>query len=108
MWNRACPLCFGKVRRRLILTVGDDLACPSCHAPLEISRASRVASASGGLFCGFVTWHVVRGISQSDWILPIVGAVIAYGIGAALVLHFLSDLVVQPKPPLSGFPQAQK
>jgi hypothetical protein len=108
MWNRACPLCFGKVPRPVILTLSNDLACPSCHALLEISRASRVASAFGGLFCGFVAWHAVRGISEGDCILPIVGAVIAYGIGSALVLYFLSDLVVQPRMPLSDFPQAQK
>jgi hypothetical protein len=65
-------------------------------------------SAFGGLFCGYLAWHAVHGLSQSDWIFSIVGAVIAYGVGAALVPYFLSDLIVQPKSALSGFPQAQK
>lgn len=108
MWNRACPLCFGKVPRTLVLTLGDELACRSCHAPLELSRASRVAGAFGGLFCGFVAAHMVHSVSEGDWILPMVWAVLAYGVGSALILYFLSDLVVQPKAPLSHFPQAHR
>jgi hypothetical protein len=108
MWNRKCPLCFARVPRSLILTLENELACPSCHTPLELSRASRVAGAFGGLFCGFVLWHVARGLTHGDWALPIVTAVLAYGAGAASVLYFLSELVVQAKPPLNHFPQAQK
>jgi hypothetical protein len=108
MWNRACPLCFARVPRRLILTLGNDLACPSCHSALELSRASRVAGAFGGLFCGFVAWRATDALTGGGWALPIVAAVLAYGIGSAMVLYFLSDLVVQPKSPLSHFPQPQK
>jgi hypothetical protein len=108
MWNRACPLCFGKVPRSLILVLGDELACPSCHASLQLSRASRVAGAFGGLFCTFLAGHVMHTASGGDWALPVVGSIVAYGLGSALILYFLSDLVVQPKPPLSHFPQAHK
>jgi hypothetical protein len=96
MWNRACPLCFGKVPRSLILTRGDELACSSCHAALELSRASRVAGAFGGLFCGFLAGPVMHSASEGGWALPVAGAVVAYGLGSALVLYFLADLVVQP------------
>lgn len=108
MWNRKCPLCFARVPRSLILTLGNELVCPSCHTPLELSRASRVAGASGGLLCSFVLWHVARGLTSGGWALQIVAAVLAYGVGSALVLYLLSDLVVQREPPLNHFPQAQK
>jgi hypothetical protein len=108
MWNRACPLCFTKVPRGLILTLGNHLACPSCHAALELSRGSRVAGAFGGLFCGFVVWHAMNVLTGGGWALPIVAAVLAYGIGSAMVLYFLSDLAVEAKSALSDFPQAQK
>jgi hypothetical protein len=48
MGNRACPLCFAKLPRSLVLTRSEDLACPSCHALLELSRSSRVLSAFVG------------------------------------------------------------
>lgn len=108
MWNRACPLCFARVPRRLILTLGNDLVCPACHAALELSRASRVAGAFAGLFCGFLAWRAVNVLTGGSWTLPIVGAVWAYGIASAMVLCFLSDLVVEPKLALGHFPQAQK
>jgi hypothetical protein len=66
-----------------------------------------VAGAFGGLLCGFVLGHVARGLTNGDWALPIVAAVLAYGVGSASVLYVLSDLVVQPKLP-NHFPQAQK
>jgi hypothetical protein len=109
MWNRSCPLCFAKVPRSLVLTRAEDLLCPSCHTPLEISRSSRVLSAIAGLLAGFVAVHVVLRVSTTGrWAIPMVGAVLAYAIASALLLFFLADLVVQPKPPASHFPQAQK
>jgi hypothetical protein len=62
-----------------------------------------VAGAFGGLLCGFVLGHVARGLTNGDWALPIVLAVLAYGVGSASVLYLLSDLVVQPKPPAKPF-----
>jgi|SRR5271169_71857 len=107
MWNRACPLCFAKVPRVLVLTRGDELICPSCRAPLELSRASRVLSAFIGLSAGFVAAHGVLDITTTGrWALPMIGAILAYGVASALALVYLSDLVVQPKPPAVHFPQA--
>jgi uncharacterized protein YbaR (Trm112 family) len=106
MWNRVCPLCFAKVPRTLVLTRADELACPSCHAPLELSRSSRVLSALAGLCAGFAAAHIVlHGSTTGRWVLPMVGAVLAYAFASALMLFFLSDLVVQPKPASSHFPQ---
>ncbi|MGB7731885.1 MAG: hypothetical protein WBL50_27970 [Candidatus Acidiferrum sp.] len=100
MWNRACPLCFTKVPRTLVLTRGDELTCPSCGAPLELSRASRVLGAVCGLAAAFVAAHVAWDLSlRSRWALPVVAAILGYGIASALVLYFLADLLVQPRPP---------
>ncbi len=103
MWNRACPLCFTKLPRILVLTRGDELTCPSCATPLELSRASRVLGAAAGLTAAFVAAHAVWDLSvKGRWALPVVAATLAYGIAAALVVYFLADLVVQPKPPHLG------
>ena len=109
MWNRACPMCFAKVPRTLILTRGDELTCPSCHTPLEISRASRVLSALVGLAAGLLLAQTVMGLSiEGIWVLPMVAAILVYGLAAALVLFFASDLVVRPNPAVGHFPHAQK
>jgi hypothetical protein len=109
MWNRACPLCFTKVPQGLVLTRGDELSCPSCHTPLELSRASRVSGALIGLIAGFIGARVALGLSgDGKWVMPVVGAVLGYGIASALLLYFLSDLVVQPKPTVSHFPQTHR
>jgi hypothetical protein len=99
MWNRACPLCFTKVPRILVLTRGDDLACPSCGTPLELSRASRVLGAASGLLAAFLAAHAVWDLSpRGRWALPPVAAILGYGIASAVALYFLADLVVQPRP----------
>lgn len=108
MWNRACPLCFVRVRRTLVLTRGEDLKCPSCHTPLEISRVSRVFAALLGLITAYVCAQFFALSTTGGWVLPVLGAVLGYGIGSTLVLYFLSDLVVQPLPALGHFPQSHK
>jgi hypothetical protein len=102
MWNRACPLCFAKMPRSLVLTRGEDLICPSCHTPLELSRPSRILGAVVGMFAGLLALQSLFGVSEAlPWAIPIVGAVVGYGAASALLLFFVADLVVQPKPPAS-------
>jgi hypothetical protein len=68
-----------------------------------------VLSAVAGLLAGFAAVRLVLAIATwGRWALPMVGAVLAYGLASALALFFLSDLVVQPKPPVGHFPQAHK
>jgi len=109
MWNRACPLCFTKVPRALVLTRTDELTCPSCHAQLELSRPSKVLGAIAGLSAGFVAFQVAFAASgESNWLLPIVGAILGYALGSGVILLLLSDLVVRPKAPAENFPQTDK
>lgn len=100
MWNRACPLCFARVPRSLVLTRGDNLICPSCHTSLELSRPSRIMAASAGLFVAMFAATNLFGVTRVlPWVVPILGAVLGYGAVSALVLFLVADLVVQPNPP---------
>jgi hypothetical protein len=109
MWNRACPLCFVRVPRSLVLTRSEDLKCPSCHAPLELSRATRVFSAAVGLLLAYVIANAVNGSNaRGGWLWPIFAAVVGYGLGSASVLYFLADLTVRPDATASHFPQQRK
>jgi LSD1 subclass zinc finger protein len=109
MGNRACPLCFSRVPVSLVLTCGGDLVCPSCRAPLELSRASRVLGAICGLIAGILTSRLMSTSSlPGKWALQVVAAVMAYVVGSTVALYFFSDLVVQPNPPAAQFPHPQK
>lgn len=109
MWNRACPLCFVKLPRASVLAHSDELVCPSCHTPLEISRPSRVLAATVGLIAAYVAAQiVVLAAPSAAWFTSIVAAVLGYGLGSALVLYFLSDLVVRPKSEPAHFPQTHR
>ena len=111
MWSRACPLCFAKMPRTSILAQSGELTCPSCHASLELSQPSKVLSAAAGLLVGYA---LTRGFGGGDsetairWVLPLVGAVLTYGFVSALILFFLSDLVVRSEPPTQPFPQMHR
>jgi uncharacterized paraquat-inducible protein A len=106
MGNRACPLCFGRVPRTLVLTRADELVCPSCHTPLELSRSSRVFSSLVGLLVAVQI--LLRAATTSSWALPVLGAILAYSLASALALFFLSDLVALPKPSAGHFPHSHK
>jgi len=108
MWNRACPLCFAKVPRGVVLSKSEDLACPSCRAELELSRLSRVWGAFVGLLAGYLTASFVfhRGV-PGGWAVELLAAVLAFGVGSVAALFFLSDLVVRPKE-AAAFPHPHK
>jgi hypothetical protein len=105
MSNRSCPLCFVKFSRGAVLVRSGDLVCPSCHARLELSRISRVTAAFFGVAVAFAAvWLLLNGDPQAGWYLAPVAAVLAYGVGSALYLCIVSDLVVCPRSPNKAFP----
>jgi len=108
MWNRACPLCFAKVPRALVLSKSEDLVCPSCRAQLELSRPSRGLGAVAGLLAGYwaASWASGRG-SYGAWALALLAAVLAFGAASAMAVFLFADLVVRPKE-AGAFPHAAK
>jgi len=106
MWDRACPLCFIKLSRGSILARSDELICPSCHSALELSRSTRVLAALVGLVAAYLAAHsTALALPRGAWFAAVVAATVAYGVGSALCLYFLSDLAVRPRPAPTAFPQ---
>jgi hypothetical protein len=109
MSNRSCPLCFVKLSRGAVLARSGELVCPSCHSCLELSRFSRVTAAFYGLGIAFAAvWLLLDSTPEGAWYLTPVAAVLAYGVGSALYLFVVSDLVVCPKPPGEPFPHGHE
>ena len=94
---RKCPNCFASVPAGRLLEYSNDLECPSCGRPLEISPLSRNMSAFAGLVVAAVVWRIVsvHYFGQPGllgWVLPVLFSYLAYSIVAPLVLVAAGDL----------------
>ena len=105
MWNRACPLCFGKVPLIRVLVRTENLQCPSCHANLKLSRPSRALASAVGLALGLAMVRCLAIASvRGEWILAVVVGFVGYGVGCAAALGVISDLVAKRQGEAEGFP----
>ena len=107
MENHACPLCFARVPRTLILTNTLEVECPACHADLEVSRGSRVLASFVGILAAFVAVRLGGQTSgTAGWTLPIVAAIVSFGVCSTVVLILFSELAVRAKISPSAFPHS--
>ena len=102
---RRCPYCLARVPAGLSVAYSNDLVCPGCNRPLEISPASRDIAEALGLAAGAIVWYAATRswLAQTvlGWVLPIVFAFLALSIVSTLVLMFSLDLrlrEVAPQP----------
>lgn len=109
MWKRKCPLCFVRIPWTATLAHSYEITCPACHAPLELSRFTRILGASGGIAGAFVLLHLSQGIFHGEaWVLPVVAAILGYGVASAAFVLIGGDLVVRRKLAPASFPQPSK
>jgi len=106
--SRVCPQCMGKVPGAAVAAFSDGVECPGCHARLEVSPASRMLAAWAGLAAAWVAWRVTRGGGGIlGAALPLLYAVLAFGIISALAVIFSGDLRPAPEaPPAEAAPAA--
>jgi hypothetical protein len=98
---RMCPNCLAMVRPGEIVAHSNNLVCPGCQGPLEISGFSRNLSAVAGLAAGAIVWrissaHFSQEASALGWILPIVYSYLSFNVVAPLVLILTADLQLKP------------
>jgi hypothetical protein len=87
------------------LTHSYEISCPACHAPLELSRFTRIFGAFGGIAGASVALRLGHGIFHRwFWAIPVVAAFLAFGFFSALFVLIAGDLIVRPKPPTTSFP----
>ncbi len=94
---RKCPNCFATVPAAKVLVYTNELVCPSCNSPLEVSALSRNISAFAALIVAAVVWRIASAYYSGHpgalgWVLPILFAFLAYSVAAPLVLIFMADL----------------
>ena len=99
MWRRKCPLCFVRIPKTAALAHSYEIICPACHAPLELSKFTRLFGAFGGITGAFLTLHLVRAVFHDFyWTTPIGVSFLAFGAFSALSVLIAGDLSVRPKP----------
>jgi hypothetical protein len=80
-----------------IVAYSNNLVCPNCQKPLEISDSSRNLAAFAALAAGALVWWLASARFSQDtsalgWILPVVYSYLALSIVAPLALILLADL----------------
>jgi len=109
MWKRKCPLCFVRIPWTAALTQSYEITCPACHAPLELSRFTRIFGAFGGVAGASIALRLGHESFHGwFWATPVVAAILAFGFSSALFVLIAGDLVVRPKPASTGFPRRGK
>lgn len=97
MAARVCPDCLHVVTVGRLLAYSNDLVCPNCAKPLEISLLSRYLAATAGLIAAVIVWWAASKHYANDswalaWVLPIVFSYFALSIVAPIVLALTADL----------------
>jgi hypothetical protein len=105
MWRRMCPLCFVRISWTAALARSYEIICPACHAPLELSKFTRLFGAFGGIVGAFITLHLARAVFHNVfWTTPVVVSFLAFGFFSTLFVLLAGDLAVRAKPAAASFP----
>ena len=94
---RQCPKCHATVPAGKIVAYSNDLVCPGCGSPLEISALSRNLSSFAGLGAGVIVWwlassHYSQQPSALGWVWPVLFSYLALSLVAPLTLMGVAEL----------------
>jgi len=96
---RICPHCGNAVPASLAMAYSDGLVCPHCETLLQVSNGSRMISSAAGLVAAWLVWRATRGSTNIlGFALPVLFAVLAFGIVSPLVLAFTAGFRIAPLP----------
>jgi VIT1/CCC1 family predicted Fe2+/Mn2+ transporter len=99
--NRTCPRCHTEISAALAAAYSDGLECPNCKERLEVVSGPRTISSAAGFAAAAAVWRLTNGSSGAlGSVLPIVYAVIAFGVVSALVLMLTASLRAAPAVPV--------
>ena len=97
MAARQCPNCLAMLPAGEVASRSDDLVCPGCQRPLEITDFSRnlavlIAFAAATLVWIFASARFSADTSALGWIMPVLYSYLTLSIVAPLLLILLADL----------------
>jgi hypothetical protein len=78
----------------------DGIECPGCNAQLEVSAGTRSLATAAGLIAATLVWRLTETSGgMLGWVLPVVYAVLAFSVVAALFIMATADLRSRPAEP---------
>lgn len=84
-----------------MLALSNGMECPNCHTRLEAASGGRIVGSFAGLAAGWVVWRLTSGLGGPlGDVLPVLYAVLAFGIVSATVLAFSGGLEPAPAAPV--------
>jgi hypothetical protein len=91
-----------------VASFSESIECPGCHTRLEVHPAARMLAAWAGLAAGYLAWRLTRGgPGPLGAALPLLYAVLAFGVISALGTMIAGDLRIAPElPPVDVAPAA--
>lgn len=99
MATRICPHCGNTVPATLVMAFSDGLECPHCQTRLQVASGSRMVASAAGLVAAWLVWHITRDSTNIlGFALPVLFAILAFGIASPLVLAFTAALRIAPPP----------
>jgi hypothetical protein len=103
---RICPHCLTEIPAPNAAAYSDNIECPKCKARLEVASGTRLLSSFVGLLAALMAWWLSQGSSGAlaGGVLPVLYAVLAFGIISPLVLMFTANLRNAPVAPATVEP----
>lgn len=103
------PLCFVMAPWTAVLAQSYEIECPTCRAPLELSRYTRIVVGVGGIAGAMIAAYLTPGaFSGGFWVTRMVGAILGYGVASAVCAGLAGDLDVRPTDAPTAFPHPAK
>ena len=96
---RRCPHCGNTVPATLVMAFSGGLQCPYCQTLLQVANGSRMIASAAGLVAAWLLWRITRGSTNIlGFTLPVLFAVLAFGIVSPLVLALTAGLQIARPP----------
>jgi hypothetical protein len=104
---RKCPNCGAAISAGSVLANSDELHCPQCGRELEIAPSGILIASFVGLAGAGIAWRIASQSAATSegalpWVMPVVWAVIAFGVVAPLVLMFSAQLQLRAEEPAAA------
>src|SRR6185295_10837723 len=91
---------MSRVPGAAVAAFSNGIECPNCHTRLEVGTISRYLGTWAGLAAGWLAWRLTRGESGIlGATLPLLYALLAFGVVSAVVVMLSGDLRPAPQPP---------
>ena len=109
MWKRKCPLCFVRIPWTEAVAHSYEFSCPACHASLELSRFTRIFGGFGGITGALMVLYLGQRILHGwFWAMPVVAAILGFGLASALSVLVAGDFALRARPTATTFPHPKK